>query len=129
VPDVGVVLDTSAVLAYAAGAERVGLFVALLADRDETAVIPATCLAAAYREVDLTAWDLVDLLASHPHVVVAPLEHYQCPVLGDWARVLGLDLAHAAIESASHAVTPLMTGRRELVGRVLPKQWPIIDLE
>ena len=70
-PDVGVVLDTSAVLAYAAGAERVGLFVALLADRGEAAVIPATCLAAAYREVDLTAWDLVDLLASHPHVTVA----------------------------------------------------------
>jgi hypothetical protein len=127
--DVAVVLDTSAVLAYAAGAERVGLYVALLADRDETAVIPATCLAAAYREVDLTAWDLVDLLASHPHVHVAPLEHYQCPVLGDWARVLGLDLAHAAIESAAHTVTPLMTGHRELLGRVLPYRWPIIDLE
>ena len=127
-PDTAVVLDTSAVLAYAARTERVGLFVALLADRGETAIIPATCLAAAYRDVDLGSWDMIDLLASHPHVSVAPLEDYQCPVLGDWARVLGLELAHAAIESASHTVTPLMTGHRELIGRVLPRQWPIIDL-
>jgi hypothetical protein len=128
VPDTAVVLDASAVLAYAARVERVGLFVALLADRGETAVVPAACLAAAYRDVDVAAWDMIDLLVSHPHVQVAPLEGYQCPVLGDWARVLGLQLAHAAIESASHSVTPLMTEHRDLIARVLPHQWPIIDL-
>jgi hypothetical protein len=41
--------------------------------------------------------------------------------------VLGLDSAHAAIESASVRV-PLMTDKRELVTQFLAKEWPIIDI-
>lgn len=38
-----------------------------------------------------------------------------------------MDLAQAAMEAA-RAITPIMTDRRELLGEVLPKEWPIIDL-
>ncbi|MFI6237274.1 hypothetical protein ACIBD9_27235 [Micromonospora sp. NPDC050784] len=38
-----------------------------------------------------------------------------------------MDLAQAAVEAA-RAITPIMTDRRELLGEVLPKEWPIIDL-
>jgi hypothetical protein len=122
------VLDTAALLAYASGTERVGLFVAHLADRGESALVPATCLAGAYRDMDAEAWSMLDLLVGHPHVTVSPLARRHCAVLGNWARVLGLELAHAAIESAAYPVTPLMTGHRTLIAQVLPRQWPIIDV-
>jgi hypothetical protein len=48
--------------------------------------------------------------------------------LGGWARTLGLDTAHAAIEAATHDIVPLLTNKRDLVTRFLPKEWPIIDI-
>jgi hypothetical protein len=128
VRDVGAVLDTAALLAYANGNNRVGEYVALLADRGETVLIPATCLASAYRDIDGNGSDMLDLVASLDHAVVSALERDHCAVLGGWARTLGLDTAHAAIEAATHAVVPLMTSKRDVVSRLLPKEWPIIDI-
>ena len=125
---VGIVLDTAALLAYAGGDLRVGEIVAAVADRAETVLVPATCLASAYRDVDGARWDLLDVLAGLAHVVIAPLERDHCAVLGGWARVLGLDTAQAATEAATQAVTPLMTAHRESVTRFLPKDWPILDV-
>jgi len=125
---VGIVLDTAALLAYAAGNIRVGEIVALLADRGETVVVPAACLATAYRDVESDGADLLDLLAGLEHVAVTPLTPEHCAVAGVWSRILGLDTAHAAIEAASNPVTPLMTEHRSLVTRFLPKTWPIVDV-
>lgn len=124
----GLVLDTAALLAYAAGTGMVGGRVAVVADRGETVVIPATCLACAYQRVTSDGWDYLDVISNLEHTVVVPLVHDHCAVLGGWARTLGLDTAHAAIEAATHAIVPLMTSQRDLVTRFLPKDWPIIDV-
>jgi hypothetical protein len=124
----GIVLDTAALLAYASGDLKVGEIVALLADRGETVVIPAACLATAYRDVDAKGSTILDLLANLEHALVAPLTRKHCAVAGGWSRILGLDTAHAAIEAASNPVTPLMTEHRSLVIRFLPKAWPIVDV-
>ena len=124
----GIVLDTAALVAYAAGDLRVGEIVALLADRGETVVIPAACLATAYRAVDAKGSSLLDLIAGLDHVIVAPLAREHCTAAGSWSRGLGLDTAHAAIEAASNPVTPLMTGHRGWVVRFLPQAWPILDV-
>ncbi|SCE95892.1 hypothetical protein GA0070562_4544 [Micromonospora tulbaghiae] len=48
--------------------------------------------------------------------------------LGGRSRtLLSMDLAQVALEAA-RATTPIMSDRRELLGEVLPKEWPIIDL-
>jgi hypothetical protein len=124
----GIILDTAALLAYADGSLRVGEIVALLADRGESVVIPAACLATAYRDVEGDGASLLDLIATLEHAVVAPLTREHCAVAGGWARILGLDTAQAAIEAANNPVTPLMTEHRSLVTRFLPKTWPIVDV-
>jgi hypothetical protein len=125
---VGAVLDTAALVAYAKGSNRVGEFIAALADRGEAVLIPATCLASAYRGVDGDGANLLDLIANLAHTMVAPLAHNHCAVLGGWARTLGLDTAHAAIEAATNDIAPLITSQRDLVTQFLPRQWPIIDV-
>jgi hypothetical protein len=70
----------------------------------------------------------LDVIANLAHAVVAPLTHEHCAVLGGWARTIGLDTAHAAIEAATHAIVPLITSKRDLVTQFLPKDWPIIDV-
>ena len=121
------VLDTAALVEYAYGNDSIGEYLAFTADEGDTALIPATCLASAYRDVNASGADLLGVLSGLPHVVVAPLEVEHCAVLGGWARTLGLDTAHAAIEAAS-AMTPLITRQRDLVTRFLAPEWPIIEI-
>ena len=124
----GLILDTAAVQAYSRGTNDVGEFLADAADNDLSVLIPATCLAVAYQQASDDEWGYIDILAGLPQVVVAPLTENFCAVLGDWARTLGLDLAHATIEAVTRPVVPLMTSQRDLVTRFLPAQWPIIDV-
>jgi hypothetical protein len=126
--ELGLVLDTDALLVYSAGSERVGFAMSRAADAGQSVLVPATCLAAAYRDAPAVSVPYLDILASLPYVVVAPLEHDHCSVLGGWAQSLGLDLAHAAIETAAHPIVRLMTAHRKLVTEFLPKEWPIIDV-
>jgi len=128
VSEVGLVLDTAALLAYANSDDHVGGLIAKYADRGRAVLIPAACLATAYRDVNADGWPLLDIITNLPHSIVSPLEGEDCPVLGGWARTLGLDTAHAAIEAAAHPVVPLMTSQRDLVSQFLPKEWPIIDV-
>jgi hypothetical protein len=127
-PNAGVVLDTSAIVAYTTGSDVVGGRVSAAADEGLRVVIPATCLATAYQQVPSDGWGLLDILGTLPQVVVAPLEHDMCAFLGGWARSLGLDLAHAAMESAAFPPVPLITDQRDRVTAILPKEWPIIEL-
>ncbi|MEV1158915.1 hypothetical protein AB0J27_26335 [Micromonospora chokoriensis] len=127
--DAGLVLDTTALLAYSEGVPAVGIQIAQVAYRRESVIIPAMCLTAAYRRVSNDGWPLLDIVADLEAVRVTPVDHNMCPVLGGWSRLLGsIDLAQVAIEAAARAVVPIMTDRRELLGEVLPKEWPIIDL-
>ncbi|MFY1657041.1 MULTISPECIES: hypothetical protein [unclassified Micromonospora] len=126
--DPGLVLDTACLLAYSEGTEAVGEQIAAVADRGQTVIVPALCLAEAYRQVAVDGWRLLDILGDLDHVVVTPVAHDMCMFLGGWSRTLpSMDLAQVALEAA-RATTPIMSDRRELLGEVLPKEWPIIDL-
>ncbi|WP_433263610.1 hypothetical protein ACQPWR_26725 [Micromonospora vinacea] len=126
--DAGLVLDTNCLLAYSEGMEAVGEQIAKVADKGYRVIVPALCLAAAYRQVTSDGWPLLDIVGDLERVMVTPVEHDMCAILGGWSRALGgMDLAQAAMEAA-RAITPIMTDRRELLGEVLPKEWPIIDL-
>jgi hypothetical protein len=128
--EVGLVLDTPAILAYATHRSAVGERLFELADADQIALLPALCLAEAYRRIDSPGWDYLDVLSDLPHSVVAPVERDLCSMLGGWARSTGsMDLAHAALEAAVRAIVPIMTNRAELLGDVLARDWPIIGLD
>ncbi|MDO3683994.1 hypothetical protein [Micromonospora sp. C28ISP2-4] len=126
--DAGLVLDTACLLAHSDGTEAVGEQIASVADRGQSVIVPALCLAEAYRQVAVDGWRLLDILADLDHVVVTPVAQDMCMLLGGWSRtLLSMDLAQVALEAA-RATTPIMGDRRELLGEVLPKEWPIIDL-
>jgi hypothetical protein len=126
--NIGLVLDTAALLAYAEGDRRVGPTIAKAIDRGEQVLIPSTCLAIAYRDGSAASADMLDLVAAGSHAVVTPFDREHCAVAGGWARVLGLDTAHAAMEATANGVVPLMTDKRDLVTQFLAKEWPIIDI-
>jgi hypothetical protein len=123
------VLDADAVLAYTRGSFDVGRRISEAADAGDCVIVPALCLAEAYRRADSDTWHYLDVLSNLDAVVVTPVEPGHPPVLGGHARVLGSKaLAQAVIEAAGHAVTPIMTAQRERVTQILAKEWPIIDL-
>jgi hypothetical protein len=123
------VLDTDAVLAYASGSLHVGERISRAADAEDFVLVPALCLAEAYRRADGDSPHYLHVLANLEATVVTPVEPDDAPVLGSHARVLGSKhLAHAVIEAATYAITPILTSRRDLVTEVLPKEWPIIDV-
>ncbi|MEJ3744530.1 hypothetical protein WEI85_14695 [Actinomycetes bacterium KLBMP 9797] len=125
----GLVLETSAVLGYAEGLPEVGTHIARLAKRAEDVVIPALCLAEAYRRIDSDGWHLLDVLAEHPNVIVTPVERDMCSILGGWTRAIEqMDVAQAAIEAASRPMVPIMTDKAEEVKRFLVEEWPVIEL-
>jgi hypothetical protein len=125
---VGLVLDTTAALAYTEGSLMVGQRIAEASTAGQSVVLPALCLAEAYRRVRLDGVDLLDLLAELPPIEVTPVERDLCPFLGGWSRTLGtMDLAHAALEAAAWPLVPFMTTHREAVAKVLAREWPIID--
>ncbi|MEV4498257.1 hypothetical protein AB0J84_21500 [Micromonospora arborensis] len=122
------VLDTPALLAFASGDEDVAARISVASDRQLTVVIPAGCLASAYRQTPQEGWWPLNLLAGLRPTQVKALTADCSAALGLWLRsVPATDLAQAAMEAA-RAITPIMTDRRELLGEVLPKEWPIIDL-
>lgn len=62
-------------------------------------------------------------------MVVDPLARADCPFVGGRARTLeAMDVAHAALAAAANPVVPVMTSLGDLFGRVLPKEWPIIEV-
>ncbi|MFI5840288.1 hypothetical protein ACIA8K_11345 [Catenuloplanes sp. NPDC051500] len=128
-PVVAAVLDTSAVTAYMGGESiEVGSLLAGAALRSQWAVVPALCLAAAYRDATPEQALRLDILMNLPAALVTPVVPDDAPVLGGWSRVVEEpDLAHALLEAASrHA--PLVTAHRDIATRILPKEWPIIEL-
>jgi hypothetical protein len=129
VNEAALVLDTDAVLAYARGSFEVGRRISEAADAEDFVIVPALCLAEAYRRADSDTWHYLDVLSNLDATVVGPVEQDDPPILGGYARKLGSKhLAHAVMEAAAHPVTPIMTSQRERVIQVLAKEWPIYDL-
>jgi hypothetical protein len=123
------VLDTNAVLAYASGSLDVGWLISEAADAEDFVIVPALCLAEAYRRADSEAWHYLDVLSNLDATIVTPVEPDDPPFFGGHARKLGSKhLAHAVIEAAAHPVTPILTSQRDRVAQILAKEWPIYDL-
>jgi hypothetical protein len=127
--DAGLVLDTDSVLAYTRGSLVVGATISTMTAMARDVLVPALCLAEAYRRATSEEWDYLELLWTVPGIVVTPVHPRDAPFLAGHARKLGSKhLAHAVIEAASHPIVPIMTSQRERVSQVLANQWPIIDL-
>jgi predicted nucleic acid-binding protein len=131
--DIAMVLDANAVLAYGSGSLAVGKLISAAADKGRRVVVPGLCLAEAFRRIDSEGWVLLEVLESLPAVDITPVNTEDCRVMGGFARKLrSKHLAHAVIEATAFSAlgdaVPIMTADRDLVARVLPKEWPIIDL-
>jgi len=124
---VTLVLDTSAILAYAKGSIAVGELISIIADDGDTALVPATCLAEAYRVLPGSESQLLGVLASVSSVGLAPLGGDQAVDVGTSAHDIGIDLAHAAAEAIAHDAQ-LATQHRVVLDRLLPPDWPILDV-
>jgi hypothetical protein len=123
-----VVLDDGAIQAYVDGRGGVGELLARVSDRGEAAVVPVLCLAEGYRRASPEDALVLDLLASLPSAVVAPVRVDDAAILGGWTRTLGRSaLAHAVLEAATHHAT-LVTDDAETAYLILPKGWPIIEV-
>ncbi|MFF3869993.1 hypothetical protein [Micromonospora sp. NPDC001898] len=128
--DFGLALDTAALLAYSLTDLDVGHRIAEAADHGVNVLVPALCLANAHQQATPTQWEMLEVLAVLPHVRVTSVEADMCAFLSGWSRRLGerMDLAQLAMDAAIHPLVPIVTDRREILGEVLPKEWPIIDL-
>jgi hypothetical protein len=125
----GLVLDADAVAAYAHGSPRVGREISRVVDDEGDVIVPALCLAEAYRTGNGEKAAYLELLVSLPRVTVIGVEEADCWTIGGWARKIGsLHLAHAVVETAARPVTTLLTAHRDKVTEHLPEEWPIIDL-
>ena len=126
--EAGLVLETSAVVAYAEGYSSVGMVIAETIDRDLDVIIPAACLAEAYQRTCAENSAYLDILAEIGGVTVTPVERDMCSVLGGWTRILEtMGVAQAAMEAAARPIVPIMTDQGYLIHRILPKEWPIIE--
>ncbi|MGW5557896.1 hypothetical protein ACWER9_11790 [Micromonospora sp. NPDC003944] len=126
----GLALDTTALLAYSSTELDVGHRIAKAADRGRQVLVPALCLANAHQRATPAQWEMLELLGALPHIQITPVEPEMCNYLGGWSRRMNgrMDLAQLAMDAAAHPLVPIMTDRRELLGEVLPKEWPIIEL-
>lgn len=127
--EIAMILDADAILAYTKHTSQVAKKISLVADDQLRVMLPALCLAEAYRRVDGDGWYYLEVLTNHPVTVVGPVDAELCPILGGWSRTLGrLDLAHAALEAAAHPSADLMTSERALVTTMLPNERQIVDV-
>ena len=98
-PNVRLVLDTSAVLAYAGGSIDLGETIAEVVDEGGRFGTSVVSLAEAVRVVDAEASAGVPLLTRHPRFTVLPANGEDWDRLGYWAKVLGrVDRAAAVLE-------------------------------
>jgi hypothetical protein len=98
------VLDTSAVLAYAATSIHVGETIAEVSDEGSRFGVSVLCLAEATRLVDDDKAAGVELLVQHPHCVVLPVLAEDWQYLAQLTKMLGrADLAISLGEALDHS--------------------------
>jgi len=98
-PTVRLVLDTSAVLAYAAGSIDLGETIAEVVDEGGQFAASAVCLAEALRLVPGDQALGVPLLTRHPRFVPLPVLAEDWDRVGYWAKELGeVDRGAAVVE-------------------------------
>lgn len=133
--EIAVVLDASALRAYAEGGVAVGELIAEVSDERRLVGVPVVCLAAANAAADGLASALLMLLTNAPTVEVLHSGTDDVPPadearqVGSLARRIGGDVvagyaARAAIAYEAHYVT----AEAERVAAALPKGWSILDV-
>jgi hypothetical protein len=135
VSDVAAVLDTSALLAYAAGHVAVGELIAEISDERRSLGVPAVCLASARAVVTDDGAAHLRLLTTASAVVILALATDPMggidPVwqVGELARAAGGDLGvgHAARAALAHEAY-YATMRPDRAAAALPPGWGILDL-
>jgi hypothetical protein len=93
------VLDTGALLSYAAGESAVvGATLLAAAERGLSVAVPVTCVAEAYQSASAEVALMLDLLFSLPAVRVVALQPADGATVGGIAKAAGrLGLAHACL--------------------------------
>jgi hypothetical protein len=123
-----VVLDTSAVAAYAHGSVAVGELLMMVAEEGGQTGVPVTCVAEAYAEVDeVSAAMLAHLTAAAPGVVVLPMELKDAAPVGLTSRLSSLGVAHAVV-AAKGAGVYIATADGKTVRRLIRDDRMVIDV-
>jgi hypothetical protein len=125
---VTLVLDTTAATAYSRESMAVGELIGMIADDEDTTIIPAVCLAEAAAEATEDELAMLRVLASLPGVAVTPFMASTAIALGVEAGIVGsIGLATAAYEAVLHDVQ-LATVDVKSARRALPGGWSIVPL-
>jgi len=102
-PEIRLILDTSAIVAYARDSVDVGEVLGEIAAEGATAGLPVLCLAEARRHVADPA--LIELLASHTATVILAPEPEAWRALAALSGIVGrLDAATALIDALDYDV-------------------------
>ena len=116
-PEIRLVLDTSAIVAYAATSIDVGETIAEVVDEGGRFGAPVVCLAEAARLVDESLVAGVTLLTRHSSCVVLPTLAEDWLALAAWTRRLGrVDLAVALMEATDRPAGYVLSAEREAYG-------------
>jgi hypothetical protein len=130
VSHVAVVLDASALDAYAAGVVAVGELMAEVADEGRLVGVPATCLVQARASAaDRFALDQFALLATVDAVAVLPLDVEGVREVGEFTRSAAGDigLGHAVQTALAHEAY-YVTAQPKRAAAVLPAGWGVLDV-
>ncbi len=120
--DYRLVLDTSAVAAYAAGSEHLGEVLSEVADEPGALVaLPLVALVEAHATLKDPA--TLDILVGLPHLHVLPLDD---TAVADWRRYANATLLLGGLDRACAALL-VAYGRAQLVATADPDGYPGID--
>jgi hypothetical protein len=116
-PNVRLVLDTTAILAYAETSIHVGETIAEVLDEGGRFGLPVYCLAEASRRVPDKQADGVTLLTRHPQCEVLTTYAEDWTLLAAFTRALGrVDLAVALLEATDRPAGYILSGEPEAYG-------------
>jgi hypothetical protein len=116
-PALHVVLDTTAVAAYARGSDHVGEVLRELVDEGAGFGLLALCLYEAADRVKEDRWPLLDLLAAHPYCTALPLPVDDWRPVAAAAQLLGdLGRATAALPVARDQALYVLTSEPDAYG-------------
>jgi hypothetical protein len=128
-PHIRLILDTSAVLAYAAGSIDLGQTIAEVVDEGGRFGASAVCLAEGIRPVDDDRAPGVPLLSRHPRFVPLPVLAEDWDRVGYWARELGrVDRAAAVVEVLDRPDGYLVTAEPARYDIKALDDLPVIDV-
>jgi hypothetical protein len=99
---IGLVLDASAMVAYARGSEAVGELIVLLGEERRDVALPVVALADAFGRSDESRHAMLRVLLGVAGAVPIPLDPIAAAAVGVLGRRLGLGVAHAVVLAAAY---------------------------